>query len=261
VLSKTAIGLFYTCPKAYEYTYIRGFESMRKSREMEMGLLGHAMLEGEVTKLPIKHDHELEPIDIVKIRLLVTHKPYTLPEGLKVEVEFSLPELGEKGVFDGVDLSEDGIVRIWEHKFTKSDFASDETYWQRLRTDWQVGMYLLAAQYLYPDRTPELLLNAHRVPQLRQRKNETDSEFLKRVEEDILANQSRYYGQGTVRWNADSLARLEADLKETQALIATGVYPRSRKCLEYRRQCDYHPVCFEGADLVDGPLYQVRKKR
>ncbi len=155
----------------------------------------------------------------------------------------------------------DGELQIWEHKFTKSLLDSD-TYWDRYKFDWQVGLYQVAAAKIYGADRVVIVLNALRVPQLRQGKSEGVSDYLQRIEDHIAANPSDYFRQAKIKWSAESLARVENEVRELAERIPQQTYfPRSRRCLEWNRLCGYYPKCFEGASLQNENLYQLRSKR
>lgn len=266
--SKSGIETYNECRRKYRYQYVDGYESVNDgTRESRMGNFGHSLVEQRWGGKPAAGDYGLEAVDAARIVALIDNAPESHtkpPEGLAgVEVPFTVDRLGIRGFYDGLCKLPHNVAQIWEHKFTSSDHSVDPIYWQRTTTDWQVGLYQLAALEEYDE--VEVIYNVFRVPQHRQGKSESVADFAERIEGEIGANPGRYYGQARVKWSAESLARIEHDLLDWQSELAhnqaTGCWPRSRKCWEWRRPCAFQPVCFRGEELSNERLYKVRTRR
>ena len=270
-LSQSGITTWFSCPRKWRYTYVDGYESVSPpSKEQRFGTAFHKMLEAYYLYQPAP-DTGLDGTELASsLALFEKYKQlYPLPSGIiGAEIPFKLD--GIHGVFDAVYRREDGSIVVVEHKTTKSDFAREEipgvpSYWDRVRTDWQVGMYQLAAREVYGTSKVSILYDVIRVPQLRQKKNESVGELRERIAVAIDEAPMSYFGQGEVRWTDANLAGLREDLRDVAMAVATakesGRYPRSRKCLEWNRACEWQPVCFQGAALSDERLYQVRTRR
>ncbi len=263
-ISKSALELYFRCNKAYEYTYLDGFEGKYRPEEMKIGIAGHAILEDyfRAKRPDWSVVDDLRGDSQMKLSMLIGAymQHHGVPAGvLQVEQSFKVGEL--KGVFDAVIRTAEGEVQIWDHKFTKS-IITDDRYWDRYRVDFQAGLYTIAASELYPNDKVVFIINALRVPQLRQGKSETSSEYSARVDEHITDRPDEYFQQRRVIWSEDNLKQLERELDTLARDIPRQVYfPRSRNCFQYNRKCDFYPVCFEGKTVHDTDLYQLKVKR
>lgn len=240
-----------------------GYESAIASKEQAFGNAAHTALEAILARKPVDWAAlELPDNEKAKLKVLLDgwQENVELPEVQAIELPFECEPV--KGIFDAVQLTADEVI-IWEHKTTKSDLDSD-WYWDKLRTDWQVALYGYAATKLY-SRPTRIVYNVLRVPQLRLKRGESEQELLERIRADIKESPSRYYRQATIRLSDSSLARVEQDLAEASRQIdaakAASLYPRSRKCFEFMRRCEWYQKCFEGAELSDERLYRVRTRR
>lgn len=264
-LSKSAVELFHRCNRAYRYVYVDGYEGVGQGREQAFGIAGHTVLESMLKgETPDWSRVDLEGTDKDKLAKLLGRCPSPLPQMLHVEHPFNLGDV--KGIMDAVELHE-GKYTVWEHKFTKTDFNSEwgQTYWDKLRVDWQVGLYQLAARRLFNTSDVEVMYNVYRIPQQKQKRGEGTSEYLQRIGEEIDADPSKYYARARIKWSDASLAELSEDLKQTTARVygskSSDKFPRSRRCFEWGRRCEFYATCFEGEPLTNEKLYQVRKPR
>ncbi len=269
-LSQSAIQTWFSCPRKWKYTYVDSVESIQPpSKEQRFGIGFHKLLEQHWLSQPEDWTAvELEAGEKSSAAaLLAKYKElYPVPaEVLGAEVPWRVPGIGH-GIFDAVYRDGD-TVTVVEHKTTKSDFTSEwgVPYWDKVRTDWQVGIYQLAARDVYGTSNVQVLYDVIRVPQLRQKKNEDTAGLRQRIALDIEDHTDAYFGQGLVKWSDAALQELRSDLSDVSMAVAvateSGRYPRSRKCYEYQRECEWHPVCFKGASLQDEKLYQVRSRR
>lgn len=265
-VSKSALETWFRCNRAYKYTYIDGYQGKEQSREQAFGIAGHARLETTLLGLEAGPAETLPDLDQCKLDVLLKHSTNQLPvEVRSVEFAWNLETLCH-GVFDAVDVVGTN-TNVWEHKFTTTDFSSEwnESYWEKLRTDWQTGLYQLAAKHIYGGDV-QVIYNVYRIPALKPRKNEDLSDYAARLAEDIQADPSRYYQQARIKWTDQQLEVLRQDVldaKFSMALLSmnNANYPRSRKCFEYKRRCEFYDTCFGGVPLAENSLLQPRTKR
>ncbi len=273
-LSQSAIQTWFECPRKWRYTYLDKVESVAPpSKEQRFGTGFHKLLEQWWMSQPVDWSQvELDGDEKAAAAALLEeygrlYRRDDVEGHIGAEIPFQLQSI--HGIFDAVYREPTGGIVIVEHKTTKSDFTVDEFYWERVKQAWQVGMYQLAAREVYKTDDVTVLYDVIRVPQLRQKKGESASEFRTRVAEDIAGNTQRYFGQALIKWSDQSLARLGEDLTGVAVNIGNNMlaaadstaFPRSRKCHEYRRACEFIPVCFGSTELTDERLYRIRSRR
>lgn len=175
-----------TCPRYHDYTYNRFVEPVydEEADAMRFGTAGHAALEAWLNAIQFEEgsaavvatDAAIDAADrggldaFERERLIAVIDGYHLRwadapyEVLAVETQFRTrllnPATGapsklfdEAGKIDGIvrDLR-DGRVWVLEHKFTSADVSPGSTYWQRLRIDSQISVYIDGAAALgFPD--------------------------------------------------------------------------------------------------------------
>lgn len=157
-----------------------------------------------------------------------------------------------------------GRYHILDTKTTGSDAAGKAKYHLH---SLQLPMYVLAAQSV-----PELqqyniesaIIDITCRPGIRQKKNETDQEYLDRVAEWYYNRRHEvFYRSKPIEYDQGYLHNLAS---ETMALIdeleaGNNPYKNRDSCYKFRSQCGYHPVCFSNESLTNTELFMPRKKR
>lgn len=268
LLSKSAIETWQRCRKEYKFRYIDERESRgdHSTWEQRLGLAGHSWLEAYY-KAPVGESFSWEsPLKGMEHeRLSRICKAYAAvwgSDGLRpteVEVPFEVSPV--RGILDGLTVTPTKTY-IWEHKFTTTDVLNNPWYWEKLAHDWQVGLYQRAIRA----RTGgdiSVVYNVIRVPMIRQRKNESEPEFLDRFSETLESEPEKYFFRKHVSWSEEELDYLEQDLAAVVGEIsaATGFAGSRGNCFAFRRRCEYYGVCFSGESISDASLYQIRQKR
>lgn len=265
-LSQSSIQTWNRCKKLWSYTYVHSLEpNQSPSKEQRVGTGIHKLLEFYYARQEVdwgQVDLEGDEKSAAAALLLKYQELYPMDESLTYTAELPFKLDAVHGIFDVVHQEPSGRVVITEHKSTRSDFSADEVYFDRVKISWQAGIYQLAARELYKTDDVVVLWDVIRVPQLRQKKGESSSDFRLRVAEDIDNNTERYFGQALIKWSDESLARLKDDLSEIELEIQHGAYPRNRSaCFDYRSKCGFHGTCFGDAPLTDERLYVPRKRK
>ncbi len=265
-ISKSSIETYFQCQQKWNYTYVKGIEpATSQSKDQRFGSGVHKALE----YLWNGRDVDWAAIDLDggdKLAASAILSGYAVrylvpPDVIGAEIPFNLKHI--HGIFDAVYRDGDKVIVV-EHKTTKTDFSSEwnASYWEKLRFDWQVGFYQLAAREVYQTDKVSILYDVLRTPQLRQKKGEASAEFQERLRQDIAEQPDRYFARAEIVWSDSALRDLEEDIKATVNAIAfeTSV-KKSRRCYEYNQPCGFIPVCFSGASLQDEKLYRIREKR
>ena len=156
-----------------------------------------------------------------------------------------------------IDLITNDRKKIYDYKFTgNSDFYTHFT------TRIQAGIYLLV--------WPEAETITYRIiqkPALRQGKNETKEEFLRRITEDI-AKRHKHYIQDRTFYRSEYdftyikqyISNISAEIRENIDLGETLFFQEDSGCWCYNSWCEYLPICQSKANpfsLTD--LYTKRE--
>jgi len=140
-----------------------------------------------------------------------------------------------------------GRVLLVEHKTTSEDIAPGSPYWQRLRIDTQIPLYLQGVRALGFE--PEgVLYDVLAKPKLRPRKGETAEGFFRRLTDEIGADPGRYLAQVEIavleRDVNDSLADAWATARQIREGDLAQRWPRnSDACVRWSRPCPYFGLC------------------
>lgn len=180
----------------------------------------------------------------------------------------------------------DGREYVMEHKFSGEDVSPGSLYWQRLRVDGQISIYLDGARSLGYDvagciydviakpsqrplkATPDDKRKYTKEGKLyanQRESDETPAEYGARIADLVANNPDYYYGRGdVVRFDEESEdARLDV-YEAVQAMrdaIRTGRHYRNTDACTrlYGRVCPYLPVCSREATLTDPAKYRRRE--
>lgn len=268
-LRQSALETYFSCQAKYDYTYNQGFEPVHNSREMDFGTGVHAILEQcykgtsfsecDWSKWPLSDLERKKAFLLIQAHL----KYYPVPEDvIGVEQKFKLAD-GLEGTFDAVRKTANGEIVVVDHKTTGTDLQYSDAYWDKLKaSNWQAGIYQLAAQHIHQTADVSLLWNVLRVPNFKLTKRETEAEYIARIAVDIDENPGKYFAQARVKWSDRLLNMLWAELTElAQRIPKQKYFPKSRKCFEFNRRCSFYPTCFEGEPLTNDKLYKIRERK
>lgn len=258
LISKSGLETYFTCPRKYFFKYIQGYESIEAPDEsLTNGLTWHDIVENHHTGKEVTAEGVFAPLfEAYKNRW--PEKQFT-----HAELSWELPDIGFRGVFDGLIVDESARrVQIWEHKTTKLDLSYSGWYFDKLPYDWQVGIYQIAAQNMYPGYVISVMYNVTRLPQLKKGKKESEYEYIQRVADNIAERPDSYFARKPFRWSEPMLTTLRGDLMDVYDTLTqtVNVYPRSRQCYHYGRPCEYYPVCHSQKSLTDETLYRIRSR-
>lgn len=181
---------------------------------------------------------------------------------------------------------EDGRVYVVEHKFSGEDVSPGSAYWQRLRVDGQISIYLDGAASLgfevagciydviaRPAQRPKRATPADVRKYTKEGKlyanqreaDETPEEFGARVAEAIAEDPNRYFGRGDVVRFDEELEDARLDVWETtlaiRQAIKTGRHFRNTDACTrlYGRICPFLGVCSRTESLEDTSKFQRRE--
>lgn len=259
-LSNTALTAARDCKRKYYYRYERGLQRRREHvPALHFGRLWHKMLRAwfsrEKIPPPKKNDASQRAWCMFVGYLARWENDLVMcfPEQ-KIEAPIRNPATGRRsqrfnqfGIIDMLALHDDGKVWLWEHKTAAK---IDGSYLEKLWSDAQITGYYATLRDMGID-VNGVVYDVALKPQLRQKKGETEDEFYNRIENWHLTKPEAYHRE--VVYISD---RQVADWREdvwqvTQEILScrrTGYwYRNTARCNDYYRQCEYAPLCQNGA--------------
>jgi len=233
-LSISKIKAFKSCRRLYELKYIEGLQPVQKADALETGSNYHKLLE-ELNKNQYHWDY----VDYSKERAMAeAYYKYIFPKFHVVEAEKWLEyDLGTGDKLVGcIDaIADDG--HIVEHKSTGQEIT--EQYEYNLLWDEQILAYML----MTGDR--KVWYTVCRKPSIRQKKDETDEEFFKRMVE--------WYDEDTdSKIRLFEIERTDEEVNEFAGELyrmaytmnnANNYYRNTCHCNMWGRRCEYSSVC------------------
>lgn len=158
--TNSSLGLFRSCPRAYELKYVVGIESDSADREtLAVGSCWHAALEARGRAL-MEHGDDGRALvagaDVIRataptklwgeklVRLLCGYVWFWAAEPLEfvsLEEEFAVETHRLAGKMDGKIRLADGRLVLVEYKTSGEDIEPTAKYWDRLKLSTQVGIY------------------------------------------------------------------------------------------------------------------------
>lgn len=307
LLTQSRLSAGRTCQRMHHYKYDLGYRAIVELGGRKFGTLMHTALEaywlalgrgadalGEAMATFIMVD---DPMTRVILECLMTGYHHRWGNGqyevLAVEQQFDVelrnPSTGAASrtwrLAGKVDVivrdTQDGNVKLVEHKTSSEDIGPGSTYWRRLRMDNQVSVYFEGARALGHDVASCLYdvigkpsIRPHKATPVESRKytkegklyanlrenDETPEEFRGRLMESIASAPDRYFQRGEVVRLESEMAEAMADIWDTatqmrEARLA-GRAPRNPgSCIQYGRTCDFFEVCTGEASIDDASKF------
>lgn len=199
------------------------------------------------------------------------------------------------GKMDGIARERStGFIYVVERKTSSEDIGPGSTYWSKLTLDGQVSIYLDAARQggydvrgvLY-DVLGKPKLDPYKATPLEERKytekasklkdgtirpagslhanqrerDETPEEYEARLAEHVGQQPDRFFRRGEIVRLEDEVEEARYDIwqlaQQLRESERTERYPRNPSaCEQYRRMCDFWPVCSRQSTLEDATLFR-----
>lgn len=237
-ISVSRLKTYKACPREFYFKYIENLEPVEKAEALEVGKNYHKRLENLYNG-----EEEISDDDFSKERAMVeAYKKYIYPN-FKVKsaedwFEYELPN-GDTlmGITDGI--AEDGC--LVEHKTKGSEIT--EQYEYDLMWDEQILAYMLVTG------TRKVYYTVCRKPTIRQKKDETDEEFYRRMVEWYDEDTDSKIRLLEIHRTDDEVKQFEKDLlyfldhqipKDTDE---KNYYRNTCNCNMYGRRCEFSSVC------------------
>lgn len=308
LLTHSSMAAAKSCLRRYQYSYVLGIRRAHDEQPLRMGSAFH--LGAELLSVPnvteeqalaavqkatagyeIVPDWVQEPLDwsieaVTVQRLLMGYWLRYQNDGLetvKAEIEYDLPLVNPEtgypsqtfrlaGKIDRIVKLPDGRLAVLETKTTGGSIQDGADYWERLRLDSQISLYVYAARQLGYDVSTVLydvvrkpLLDVRRATPQEARKytktgalyanqrdrDETPEEYAERLSADLAERPDFYFARREI-------ARLEADIQEAQAewwqqaqmlrdCTRLGRWFRNTNSCLHPYRCEFAELCFSGA--------------
>jgi hypothetical protein len=294
--SQTQHCKFSSCPKKYFFSYGVGIEKHQKTNYILKGSMFHGSLKEWHTSY-----NESKALSVITQTMVDEGTNHPLNQKINEELVKETTLLCG-GYFKAYPKSDNFIFHLVEQKFKinvdgivvsfipdslglilvngkhhqmiveqKSASRIDKNYWNRIKMDFQTHLYIGLLQYFYQDYHPKILYRISKFGQIRQKKNESDEDFLKRKAEDYLINKEKLFLQEIVdsdqrivdqcvnelRFAIQSIRSRIGRCNECkkynsmatfESCIFCGVWYRNTGSCDKYGGCEYHPLCLKGTE-------------
>lgn len=237
-LSISRIKAFKSCRRRYQLRYLERLLPVEKSEALEVGSNYHKLLEACNTSVDAFEELLRENPYSKEAAMALAYRKYIFPRFhvtcAEKWIEYDLGD-GNKlvGCIDA--LADDGS--IVEHKSVGSDIT--EQYEYNLQWDEQILAYMMmtGARKVY--------YTVCRKPTIRQKQNETEEEFFKRmIEWYDVDTDSKIRLLELYRSDAEvEQFRLDLMAMVDEMSNARNFYRNTCHCNMYGRRCEYSSVC------------------
>jgi len=225
MLTATRMATVLGCPRRHFWRYEVGLHAVIDAMALRFGTAWHAAMEArwqgrsaDEALLTAAQDRTFDEITVATLAGLLgayyaRYADSEVVKELHAEVEFRLPLAGSRtfdaaGKIDGLGVLYDGRLALVEHKTCGTDISADSDYWLRLRFNQQVYQYVLAARALGWD-VQVVIYDVTRKPAIKQKQNETASEFVDRLAADAKERPEFYFARREVPILDQDLAEFE----------------------------------------------------
>jgi len=274
-VSNNSINIYRSCPKKYQWRYIKGLTPYKKSTALSLGSIVHNAFDmyynkfsekevleyivktadEEIAKAPPEIAEDLLVMKYTAIGMWVNY-PKDLSVFSEIEPELFLDIKFGRGV--NLVLRLDGLVKVdgklWvrELKTTGMNFSQFE---KRCETSPQCSTYTYAARkYGFP--VEGVIFDFVKKPLLRRHVQENKEQFGKRISGDYRDRPQFYYKRHYSYRSKETLDLFEEDLRTTvkdlkrkcRRVKGVQVEEWSRNpdnCWNFNTACPYMPICFQ----------------
>jgi hypothetical protein len=255
MITYSAIAEYKKCKQAYYLRYVCGWKAKTQSAALTLGSAVHAWLEAYYTgaDLPVMADPKAAAMCLGYAARYPRHNLELCEWQFEMPIRNPATARGLRGVrlAGKIDGYHDGY--LIEHK-TASQITGD--YLAKLWTDTQLTTYCAALQTAgYPVRG--VIYNVLVKPSIRQKKDETETEFSARVADWCLNTPEAYHREEIIIGEGET-ARAQADLWAVAQDIkqCKNWYRNTRNCYQVGWSCQFTPYCRSGNPLVLFNLFE-----
>tara|TARA_R100001079_G_scaffold100636_1_gene65197 strand:+ start:1141 stop:2028 length:888 start_codon:yes stop_codon:yes gene_type:complete len=272
LLTQTEIVTFGKCEKRWEHRYVSWLTPFVESMALSMGSAFHEGLDAGNPEAAVDYLDKQDPAwgqwedGKNRVNKAIAHTMVSAalkqwqswPDKSEFQFQLGLPKPGTgnvskkhrlSGVWDGVWEGSHprfpGEVVLGEWK-TASIVNND--YMQRLDIDFQVSAYLWVASKLYGKPVTKMVYRVVKKPTIRQRKNETEEEYIDRLRQDYEERPEHYLFETVVERTEEQLDEWHKQawaVHSRMLQIKRGDVPaikNTQACLS-RGRCPYFDLC------------------
>lgn len=279
IITHSSLSRFKSCRRSYYYRYVLGLVPRINSEALRLGSLVHKGLEigreaalAETQGVYAATQEEASELETMRITAdsMLTGYAKALPplDLIQTEIPFDLtlrnpatrrcsPKFILAGKVDGLAKRNTGIYLV-EYKTAS---VIDRQYVERLALDSQVTLYIYALQRLMDRRIDGVIYRVLRKPSIRQRQNESITQFQDRLVEDYLKRPEWYFyeellfrSQEDIQEFEKELWQVAQDLKDT--MNSGRWYRNTSRCSDYGL-CTYSHLCLN--EPGSEALYEYRE--
>lgn len=264
-LTHTNMAVFKNCHRMYYFKVVQGLARKNRRTALGDGAAVHKGIEtGSVAEALALFDQtfpasqsEADTLETRKafVEAAVTGylKRFPEPAEARHEIQFDLPIINPatKAVSKTFRLAGkiDGLEKRggkWWLVEIKTSGKLDKAYIERLPLDTQVTTYVYALTRMGYDLAG-VVYRVIRKPTIQQRKNESLSDFCRRMIDDYQERQDFYFYEEALHRSKDDLDEFEAELWAiTQDILSAERlgwwYKNTSRCAEYGG-CEFLPLC------------------
>ena len=264
--SASSLKTWLRCQKLWGLTYVDRKEPVDSgSFEINYGRQFHGLLENDSPEL---FGSKWSSVINTHFQSYSSHwavsatKNYTMLEH-ELRFEFELaPGVVLHGYLDGV-AKLNGKTYIVESKTTGADLTG--SYWDYRTQDLQVGVYLLAAKHceaLQKYDIAGVIYDVTRRPSIRQKKSESDTAYVTRVESWYFDNRHTVFMRKFMHRSDEELEDLCGEIMMIAEQQQRKQFVKNRdSCYAFRKQCGFYAHCFEGVPLSSTDHFKERTRR
>lgn len=272
--SKSCAETAMNCWKAFEYKYRHFRTAKGASESLALGSIAHAGLNDvwrgkaqwwrglyrEACGYPVSEDVPGYIRDKALGMVSAYQEYYSPEEGDLVEVPLYCR-------INGLPVQAHFDVGLWKSRYTLEHKTAgrypERTKATKLATDVQARLYTLLSEIVL--KSDGVIYDTIVGPKLTHTRSETRSQYANRIRNRLLSQPEKHFHRITLR-----RPDYKATVEQLQSLVETAkhfdlvkLYPRSMRvnsCFEWRRACDYLPVCSGSTTLENDDLYETRRR-
>lgn len=266
--SHSRINCYKTCPKMFEYKYIKHlFPIDGDSTSLILGKAFHRGIElGDVNELEKELDNNNDFLDegaetnkvivLAMVEAFFNKFPLHNEGDVKHEVEIKTPFGGNEFIMyaDALVEEPDGFI-LREYKTAS---RIDDIYVNKLEFNDQISRYCLAIQQQFGKKVKKIEYYVAKKPLLRQKNGETLEQFRERLVEKITEDEESIQYFELTRTKEQLDEEFEDLVYDIETINNTKRYTKNLSACSCYGKCPYLNLCMKEKDAE--LLYEVKEE-